>query len=273
MFASERIVFRRALKAALGSRDRVRDVLAVGAFAMSCACLAGPSAGAQDLKVYSPIVEEGEFGIEARGNVTVDKNRDKAGAQNQRYELEYTPTDFWHTALVGELTKAAEGSLKYNVTAWENIFQIFPQGKEWLDLGFYLEYESAKQRGSADALEWKLLVEKNFGPLTLTLNPIFEKEVGRNAEKSTEFKYASRLKLRLMPQVEPAIEAYGDIGEIGNLDSSSAQRHQVGPALLGKFHLGNASALKYEIGYMFGLTRDGSPDGAFKWLIEIEHHF
>ena len=273
MFASARIVFRRALKAALGSRDQVRDVLAVGALAMSCACLAGPSAGAQDLKVYSPTVEEGEFGIEARGNVAVDRNRDKAGAQNQRYELEYTPTDFWHTALVGELKKEAEGDLKYTATAWENIFQIFPQGKEWLDLGFYIEYESAKQRGSADALEWKLLAEKNFGLMTLTLNPIFEKEVGSNAEKSTEFKYAARLKLRLMPQLEPAIEAFGDIGEIGNLDPSDEQRHQLGPALLGKFHLGNASALRYELGYMFGLTRGGSPDGAFKWLIEIEHHF
>ena len=230
-------------------------------------------ARAADLKVYSPIVEEGEFAFEARGNVAIDNADNKDGAQDQRYALEYSPTSFWQTALYGNLVKEAEGSLKYDATAWENVFQIFPQGEKWLDLGFYVEYEVANQQGSPDALEWKILAEKNVGPLTFTVNPIFEKELGANATKSTEFKYAARAKWRFMPELEPAIEAYGDLGEISHIDPSSEQRHQIGPVLLGKFGLGNASALKYEAGYLFGLTRDGSPDGAFKWLLEFEHHF
>ena len=226
-----------------------------------------------DLKVYSPIVEPGEFAIETRGNLAIDNNRDKDGAQNFHHEIEYTPTDFWHTALIGEMVKDADGSLKYNATAWENIIQFFPQGQQWLDLGLYVEYESAKQHGAADAVEWKLLAEKDFGPLTFTVNPIFEKEVGDNASKTTEFKYAARVRWRLMPQLEPAIEAYGDIGEIRRLDPNNEQRHQVGPVLLGKFQLGPTSALRYEAGYLFGLTSGGSPDGAFKWLLEVEHYF
>ncbi len=230
-------------------------------------------ARAADLKVYSPIVEEGEFGIEMRGNVEVDSADNKDGAQDQRYAIEYSPTSYWHTALYGNLTKDAEGSLKYNATIWENVFQIFPQGQQWLDLGFYVEFEFANQRDSPDVLEWKILAEKNVGPLTFTLNPIFEKEIGVNATKSVEFGYAARVKWRFMPELEPAIEAYGDIGEINNLDPAKAQRHQIGPVLLGKFKLGDTSALKYEAGYMFGLTSQGSPDGAFKWLLEFEHYF
>jgi hypothetical protein len=242
------------------------------AAAVIAAANAYPASGA-DLKVYSPIVEEGEIAIEARGNVAIDGNEDKNGAQNQRYEFEITPTDFWHTALVGELEKESDEGLKYTATAWENIFQIFPQGQQWLDLGAYLEYERADRRGSADAVEGKILAEKSFGPITLTLNPIFEKEVGANAGKSTEFKYAARVRWRLMPQIEPAIEAYGDIGEIEDIDPSAAQRHQIGPVVLGKLRLGDVTALRYEAGYLFGLTRDGSPDGAFKWLLELEYHF
>jgi len=230
-------------------------------------------AQAADLKVYSPNVEEGEFALEARGNLAIDNASDKNGAQDQRYAIEYSPTGFWRTALYGNLEKEAEGSLKYDATAWENIFQIFPQGQKWLDLGFYVEYEIANEQGGADALEFKILAEKDVGALTFTVNPIFEKELGANAAKSTEFKYAARAKWRLMPQLEPAIEAYGDIGEIRNLDPSSEQRHQIGPVVLGKLNVGNASALRYEAGYLFGLTRDGSPDGAFKWLMEFEHHF
>ena len=128
----------------------------------------------------------------------------------------------------------------------------------------------------AHRLQGDLLVgpaEKDVGRLTVTVNPIFEKEVGDNASKTTEFKYAARVKWRLMPQLEPAIEAYGDIGEIRRLDPSNAQRHQIGPVLLGKFRLGDTSALRYEAGYLFGLTSGGSPDGAFKWLLELEHYF
>lgn len=230
-------------------------------------------ADAADLKVYSPTVEPGEFAIETRGNVTFDNNRARDNAQNFRHEIEYTPTDFWHTALIGEMNKEAEGSLKYEATAWENIIQFFPQGQQWLDLGLYVEYESAKQHGAADAVEIKLLAEKDVGPLTFTVNPIFEKEVGDNASKTTEFKYAARVRWRLMPQLEPAIEAYGDIGEIRRLDPDSEQRHQVGPVLLGRFQLGSTSALRYEAGYLFGTTSGGSPDGAFKWLLEFEHYF
>jgi hypothetical protein len=233
----------------------------------------GHQAYAVDLKVYSPIVEEGEFAIETRGNVEIDKSKNKNGAQDQRYAIEYSPTSYWHTALYGKLKKEPGGSLKYEATAWENVFQLFEQGEKWIDLGFYVEYEMAGQRGSPDALEWKILAEKSIGQLTFTVNPIFEKELGANATKSTELKYATRVKWRLMPQFEPAIEAYGDFGEINNFDSSSQQRHQIGPVILGKFKLGNDSALKYEVGYLFGLTRNGSPDGAFKWLLEFERHF
>lgn len=247
--------------------------MVIGAAVASLAARTADQARAADLKVYSPIVEEGEFGIEARGNVTIDSDAAKDGEQNQRYEIEYTPTSFWHTALVGELEKEPQENLRYSATAWENIFQLFPQGRNWLDLGFYVEYEIANRAGAADAFEFKLLAEKDVGPLTFTANPIFEKEVGANATKSTEFKYAARMKWRLMPQLEPAIEAYGDIGEISNLDPSPEQRHQVGPVILGKFRIAGAAALRYELGYLFGLTREGSPDGTVKWLTELEYHF
>lgn len=229
-------------------------------------------ARADDLKVYSPIVEEGEFAFETRGHVYNDSDDDQDGESVQRFALEYAPTSWWLTAVYGNFEKEAGGDFEYEATAWENIFQIFPQGSHWLDLGFYVEYEMAAMDGSPDELELKLLAEKNVGHLTFTVNPILEKELGANAEESTEFAYAARAKWRWMPELEPAIEAFGEIGEISDPEPMDEQRHQVGPVLLGKLPLGNRSALKYEAGYLFGLT-EGSPDGAFKWLLEFEHHF
>ena len=54
----------------------------------------GREAIAADLKVYSPIVEEGEFGIEARGNVAIDGDSTKSGEQTHKYEIEFTPTSY-----------------------------------------------------------------------------------------------------------------------------------------------------------------------------------
>jgi len=230
-------------------------------------------AHATDLKVYSPIVEQGEFALEARGNVAIDDDAFTDGELNQRFEIEYTPTHFWHTALVGEVEKEPGGSVEYEATAWENIFQIFPQGREWLDLGFYIEYEFAAGDGEPDALEWKILAEKSVGPVTVTVNPIFEKELGDNAEGSVEFEYAARVKWRLMPELEPAIEVYGELGELDEVEPLGEQRHQIGPVLLGSLRLGRRMALSYEVGYLFGLTDEGSSDGTFKWLAELEYHF
>ena len=43
--------------------------------------------------------------------------------------------------------------------------------------------------------------------------------------------------------------------------------------VLGNFRPGRTSALRYGAGYLVGLTSGASPDGAFKWLLELEHYF
>jgi high-affinity iron transporter len=228
---------------------------------------------AEDLNVYSPIVEPGEYAIETRGNVAFDKDPALDGAVTEVTEIEVTPNNWWHTALLGELVKEPPGSLQYTATGWENIFQLTPQGKYWADLALYLEYDWAKRSGEADAVEWKLLSEKSVGRLTFTLNPIWETEVGHDATGGTEFRYAARVKWRYLRQLEPAIELHGGIGKFSHPDEFRDQSHQIGPVLLGKVHLGGIAELKYQAGYLFGLTRDGSPDGAFKFLLEFERHF
>lgn len=231
---------------------------------------AAPSAKAADLKVYSPIVEYGEAALEARGNWTVDGNDDSLDdTLDQRYEVEWTPTDHWHTALIGKLKQKANGPLLYDATKWENIIQVFDQGERWLDFGLYFEYSAADNPNDADAVEFKPLLEKNVGKLTFTLNPIFEKQVGNNAEESVEFEYAWRTKWRWRPELEPGFEVFGGLGEISNFKSPDRQRHQIGPVLFGKFGLNDLGAFKYELGWLFGLTK-GTADGSLKWLVEYE---
>jgi hypothetical protein len=211
--------------------------------------------------------------METRGNISHDKDEALNGAITEVTEFEVTPNSWWHTALLGEFNKEPDGKLQYDLTGWENIFQLTPQGKYWADLAMYLEYDWAQHRGDSDSFEWKLLAEKDIGRWTFTINPIWEVPVGDNAMGTTEFRYAARVKWRFIPQLEPSIEFHGGIGELSHPDDLQDQRHQIGPVFLGRFDLGGIAELKYEAGYLFGLTHTGSPDGAFKFSLELERHF
>ena len=236
---------------------------------VACALIlvtAEPSRAA--FKVYSPIVIGHEWELETRGTVDNDSSTSKDHKQKQIYELGYAPTDRWATAIFAELEKPPGGSLKTESIAWENIFQLFEQGEKWIDAGLYGEYE-ASTRGGPDKLEAKLLLEKPVGRFVNTANVIFEKEVGSGAEDSVELGYAWRTGLRLMPQLEPSVEAFGEFGPIDDFKSGSQQKHNIGPVMRGLLGVWGNMHVRYELGYLFGLT-DGTANGQLKWLLELE---
>jgi high-affinity iron transporter len=218
-----------------------------------------------DAKVYSPRVEYRELAVEIRGDARINRGTtDKV--QDQIYEIEYGVTPWWQTAIFSELEQETGGSLNYAATAWENIFRLTEPGEAWMDSGVYIEYERGHVE-SPDKLEGKLLLEKQFGPTVETVNFIAEKEVGGYAESGAAFEYAARAKYRFRRYVEPAVEAYGDIGHIDR--PPSRQEHRLGPVVLGKIPVVSGMDLYYELGWLFGLT-DASPDHSFKWLLEFE---
>ena len=227
-----------------------------------------------DHKVYSPIVEEGVVEFEARAHRTVDSSKDKDAAQAQKYELGVGLTSWWHSAVFGKLEKEPQGKLTYQATAWENIFQLTPQGKYWLDLGLYAEYaKSGRGRNSPDEAEFKLLLEKEINPLVITANLVFNRDIGRNSGKGVGFEYAARIQYPWRPEINFGVEAYGEPGRFTGFEPISEQGHQIGPVVLGKFHVpGVRGVFVYNAGYLFGLT-PGTPQGTAKVELEWEIPF
>ncbi len=238
------------------------------AMAVVLALLMLPGAALAGAKVYSPSVELGEFGIEIRGDARINRGEtDKV--QDQIYELEYGVTEWWKTAIFAELEQERGEGLRYAATAWENIVRLTEPGEAWADTGLYFEYERGHVE-SPDKLEGKLLLEKEFGPTVETVNLIVEREIGGYSKPGAKFEYAARAKYRFKPYIEPAVEAFGDIGQIDR--PSSRQEHRLGPVALGTIPLASRIALYYELGWLFGLT-NASPDHSLKWLVEFEFYF
>ena len=240
--------------------------------ALSWSCLTSTGARAE-FKVRSPIVDYREFEFEHNGDTTFDKAK-SGRSNNQSYTNEIGVGAFpnWFVELEGEWAAPSGENLRYEATTIENTFQLTPQGKYWADLGFFAEYSHAASRGDPDSFTFGPLVQKELpdflGTDTLhTLNLFVSKEVGHNRTDDTGFLYAWQSRLRLDPLFEPGIEIYGEVGDIEHPGKLADQQHRIGPVLVGLYNFFGYGKVKYEIGYLFGLTR-ATEDGAVRWRLE-----
>lgn len=242
--------------------------------ALICAAILLSSLPARaDHKVYSPIVEQHVLELELRGDRSVDPARARNDQQSHLFELAYGVNSWWYTALFGVLDKPPQAGPQYSATAWENIFQLTPQGKYWLDVGAYFEYRKSHLSGEPDEFESKLLIEKDAGPLVLTANLIFNREIGNGAGKGVGFEYAARANYPWRRDIQFGVEAYGEPGRLTGFEPVSAQPHILGPVISGQFNIGRLPGVfGYNIGYLFGLT-PGSANGTAKWELEYEIPF
>jgi hypothetical protein len=214
-------------------------------------------------KVYSPIVEEGELELEYSLDYTIDNEANNDGSARHQYEIEYAPTDRLMLAAIGDFRKWPGQSYTYQGLKAEAIYQLFEQGQYWLDAGLYLEYirpDDALHKNNA--LEVKVLLEKEWGKLTNTLNIVVKRELGG---QSADLGYALRTKYRKGKAFEPAIEAYGSLGKQGDFKSLQQQSHHIGPVFIGKLQGG----FGYEVGYLFGVTK-ASDNALLKVILGYE---
>ncbi len=245
-------------------------MMVVVAAAMALLVLFVPSAAHAGYKVYYPTVEQGETEVEFRGHVDFDRNPARDNAQVYKTGVGYGFTDYWFSEVYAEIARPAGGS-SYDVETyeWENIFRLTDPGKYWADLGFIVSYEQA--RGSNEPNKWELIpiVQKQIGQQLVTLNVVFERETGNNAEKVWDLEYAWQYRRFGNPVLEYGLEGYGHVGKVTHWDPSSEQQHQIGPAIFGKVKPGVGRGLKYQFGLLFGLT-DGTPQKTFYTNLEFE---
>lgn len=222
-------------------------------------------------KVYSPIVEKGEAEVEFRGHVDLDKDEDKDEKQKYKVDLGYGFTDFWFSELIAEYENSPDDGdgIEYEATEWENIFQLFPQGKYAVDLGIFFEYSLADNNSDPDKIEIGPMLQKDIGNGVANFNLLFEREVESNANHDTAMSYAWRYKWLLNPYFSPAIEGFGELDRVTHAKSYAEQEHQVGPALYGKWKLQNGTAIKYELGLLFAVSA-ATADESLRWTVEYE---
>jgi len=144
-------------------------------------------------------------------------------------------------------------------------------------LGFFAEYSQSALRNEPNSFTLGPIVQKELynvlGVDSLhTFNVFFAHDVGHNASHATGLELAWQSRLLLNRFIDPAIEYYGFIDDLANAGPFSKQQHFLGPVAVGAVNFAPYGKVRYEVGYMFGLT-PASPRGAVRWKLEYEIAF
>ena len=222
---------------------------------------------AAPFKIYSPVVHSGERALEYRGYRDIDRRDGVGHSEKHKFALEYGINDAWATEIEVEFEKEGRGALRGSAVAWENRFQLNPQGRDWATVGLFVEYEFHTRSGGADELKLGPLIEWEFNPnLSATLNLFVERQIGSNAESATVLSYGARLKYSASRFFEPALELFGEPGKIGDFPPRREQEHWVGPAVYGAL----SRHTKYRGALLFGATHAASDKRA---VLQLEYEF
>jgi hypothetical protein len=248
------------------------------AAAVGLGTLAAASAANAQLKVRYPVVDYREFEIEHFSDITFDKPN-SGKSNNQRYTNEYGfgPLPNWFVELGTELKAPNGENITYDATEIESYLQLTPTGKYWGDLALFVEYEHPAHRADAKSFVFGPLAQTQFGKIAgigalHTLNLLFTKQVGNNRTDATPLFIAWQSRFLLYPLVELGLEYYGLVDDVVNPGKLADQQHRLGPVLVGLQNFAPYGKVKYEVGYLLGLTH-ATERGTVRWRLEYEIPF
>lgn len=136
-------------------------------------------------------------------------------------------------------------------------WMLTEQGEYSADWGLLFELE---RQNNLDNYEFStgLLLEKEFGPTSLTLNGLLVYEWGQTLESELETEFRLQYRYRWLPQVQPAIEFYAGENYKG-----------AGPSMMGVHKFSGLEQLKWEFAVIFAIDA-ATVNNTLRFALEYE---
>jgi hypothetical protein len=243
----------------------------LGLAALLAAAAIGPSGHAAELKINPPTEEEGELSLEDNSALITRRGQSTDAHQTHFLELGYGVTEFWWTEIEGHWESDA-GGVRFRTVDFENAFRLLPEGLYLPETALFLEYDQATDGRTPETATAGTLFRKTVGPTDTTLNLLFDRDLGRNAMTGLRLRYAGISTWRLMPEIGPGIEFFGEPGKLPSFAPAALQDHRLGPVIAGGAEWEGVGEFHYSLGYVFGLT-PGAPGGTVVWRLEFGTRF
>ncbi len=189
-------------------------------------------------KVYHPYVLPNEREVEWR-LFSLQDSEDNKFAQRFAYGQSLTDSLMLELYLVGE--RDANDNFKLSSYEIEARWMLTEQGEYWADWGLLFEIEKEHRQKNWEITSG-VLIEKEFGRTSLTLNGFIIYEWGNTIISEFETEFRLQYRYRYLEQFQPAIELYSGENYLG-----------IGPAFMGIQRFNGQKQLKWEAGFITGV--------------------
>ncbi len=205
-------------------------------------------------KVYHPYVLPNEREVEWRLFSHRENDNNKL-AQRFAYGKSINEDIMLEFYLVAE--RDVNDEFKLTSYEIEARWMLTEQGEYWADWGLLFEIEK-EQRQKNWEITSGILVEKEFGRASLTINAFMIYEWGDTIVSEFETEFRLQYRYRYLEQIQPAIEIYSGENYLG-----------IGPAFMGLLRFSSQKQLKWDFALITGIdTR--SKGHIFRVAIEYE---
>jgi hypothetical protein len=221
---------------------------------LSCGALAD---GTVVDKVYHPYVQPLEREFEYRFAYQKQAEHPDNNAMAQKIGYGFSIAERMALELYVTADRVSPEDYKLSGYELELRWMLTEQGEYSADWGLLFELE---RQNNLDNYEFStgLLVEKEFGPTSLTLNALAVYEWGQTLESEVEAEFRLQYRYRWLPQVQPAIEFYAGENYKG-----------AGPSMMGVHKFSGLEQLKWEFAVIFAIDAS-TVNNTLRFALEYE---
>lgn len=217
--------------------------------------------------IYTPTVEYGEKEIDFKAGSSSKGDTPRESATSIGFG--YGAKEWWFTELYLKYKRENNEATKFDAVEWENKFQLTETGKYPVDIGFLLEIERPQDRAEGWEVKWGPLFQTEFGKVQVNANALFKRNYRAEQSNDTQFLYQWQAKYRWLPELELGIQAFGEMGKWNQWVPANERSHRIGPAIFGKFPVGDHQAIRYNAAWLLGAST-AAPDHTLRLQVEYE---
>jgi hypothetical protein len=148
----------------------------------------------------------------------------------QQLELETGITDRWDVALYNIWRRDQGATTQYEATKIETRYRLSDYGAWFVDPVLYFEAKKEWVSDKPLALEGKIILGKDLGPVNVSVNGLYEIELIPGGDREHELGYAAGLSYEVLPYVRVGGEAWSNWKRAAG-ETTWAGEHYAGPAV------------------------------------------
>jgi hypothetical protein len=204
------------------------------------------------------------------------KNLRNAQVLFSTYALEFGVTDWWTLGTYVDFAAGAGQTYSYLQTRAITTRLRLPRIPDFIDPAVQIEYWAPGGGTTMQSfLDIILIAEKKIGRFVIDINPAFFFPTdGSEANFPPEFSYAAGVYYLLADNVNAGIEAFGETGQINNMDPTGGPPSQYGAMqqqyIFQSWNFAIGEHIDWNVGVGTGLTPVSAP---FAIKTIFEYHF